>query len=206
VVRDVRYEGLRTEAVPALYFSGLQSSVKRRTIAVRSAGAVAPLLAGIRSELAAMNPSLALTSIQTMDDVLTAAQSRDRFSALLLTLFGVVALLLASVGVYGVLSQAVGQRRTEVGIRMALGAGRGSVRGMVLADGMRLVGVGLAIGTAGALALSGLLSSQLFGVDPRDPFVYLPVVLTLLGVGLLACFLPAWRATRVDPVIAMRTD
>jgi ABC-type antimicrobial peptide transport system permease subunit len=138
--------------------------------------------------------------------VLSAAQSRDRFSALLLTLFGVVALLLAAVGVYGVLSQAVAQRRTEVGIRMALGADRGSVRGMVLADGLKLVGVGLVLGTVAALLFSGALSSQLFGVDPRDPRVYAPVVLTLLGVGALASLLPAWRATRVDPAIAMRAD
>ena len=206
VVHDMKYDGLRADAGPALYFSGLQTSVKRRTIAVKTTGAVAPVLAGIRTELAAMNPSLALTNVQTMDDVVAAAQSRDRFSALLLSLFGLVALALASVGVYGVLSQAVAQRRAEVGIRMALGADGGRVRGMVLGDGLRLVGIGLGIGTVGALALSGLLSSQLFGVDPRDPLVYLPVVLTLLGVGVLASFLPAWRATRVDPVIAMRTN
>jgi putative ABC transport system permease protein len=206
VVRDVKYDGLRSDATPAVYFSGLQSSVKRRTIVVRSTGAVAPLLAAVRNELAEMNPTLALTNVQTMGDVVAAAQSRDRFSALLLSLFGVVALVLASVGVYGVLSQAVAQRRAEVGIRMALGADRGRVRGMVLGDGLRLVGIGLGIGTVGALALSGLLSSQLFGVDPRDPLVYLPVVLTLLGVGALASSVPAWRATRVDPVIAMRAD
>jgi ABC-type antimicrobial peptide transport system permease subunit len=198
VVADIKYDGIRADAVPAIYFSGLQSAVKRRTIAVRSSGAVAPLLDGIRRELAAMNASLALTNVQTMDEVLAAAQSRDRFSALLLTLFGVVALLLAAVGVYGVLSQAVAQRRTEVGIRMALGADRGSVRGMVLADGLKLVGVGLVLGTVAALLF--------FGVDPRDPRVYAPVVLTLLGVGVLASLLPAWRATRVDPAIAMRAD
>jgi predicted permease len=107
VVEDMKYDGLRVGAVPALYFSGLQSSVKRRTITVRSSGAVAPLLAGIRGELAQMNPSLALTNIRTMDDVVAGAQSRERFSALLLSLFGAVALILASVGVYGVLSQAV---------------------------------------------------------------------------------------------------
>jgi putative ABC transport system permease protein len=105
-----------------------------------------------------------------------------------------------------VLSQAVSQRRAEVGIRMALGADGGRVRGMVLGDGLRLVGIGVGIGTVGAIALSGLLSSQLFGVEPRDPLVYVPVILSLFGVGVLASFMPAWRATRVDPVIAMRTD
>ena len=104
VVKNVKYDGLRADAVPALYFSGLQSSIRRRTIAVRSEGGSASLLPAIRRELAAMSPSLALTNIQTMDDVMSNAQSRDRFSALLLTMFGIVALLLASVGVYGVLA------------------------------------------------------------------------------------------------------
>ncbi len=153
-----------------------------------------------------MSPSLALTNIQTMDDIMAGAQSRDRFSALLLTLFGVIALLLASVGVYGVLSYAVAQRREELGIRMALGADRGDVRGMVLADGIKLVLMGLGLGIVGALTLSGLLSSQLFGVDPRDPLVYAPALATLLVVGFLGSFVPAWRATRVDPVIAMRSE
>ena len=134
------------------------------------------------------------------------ARSADRFSALLLTMFAVVALLLASVGVYGVLSYAVAQRKAEVGIRMALGADRGAVRGMVLNDGMKLVLTGLGVGLVGAILLSGLLSSQLFGVDPREPVIYALVTTTLLVVGLLASFVPAWRATRVDPVIAMRAE
>jgi predicted permease len=206
IVRDAQYEGLRATPSPELYFSGLQSSVRRRTIAIRSTSATAPLLAGVRRELAEMNPTVALTKIQTMDDVLAAAQSRDRFSALLLTMFGVVALLLASVGVYGVLSYAVAQRRSEVGIRMALGADGGDVRGMVLGDGLKLVALGLGVGVIGAVALSGLLASQLFGVNPREPAIYAGVTTTLLVVGLVASFIPAWRATRVDPVIAMRAE
>lgn len=153
-----------------------------------------------------MNPSVALTNIQTLDDLMADAQSRDRFSTLLLSMFGIVALLLASVGVYGVLSYAVAQRRGEVGIRMALGADGGDVRGMVLSDGLRLVLVGLALGILGAVSLSGVLSSQLFGVDPRDPIIYAAVTTALLMVGVAACFIPAWRATRVDPVTAMRSE
>ena len=206
VVRDVKYAGLRASSQPALYFSGLQSSVKRRTISIRSTGDAGALLPAVQRELAAMNPSVALTNIQTMDDVLAEAQARDRFSTLLLSMFGIMALLLASVGVYGVLSYAVAQRRAEVGIRMALGADGGAVRGMVLGDGLRLVVAGLGVGVLGALALSGLLSSQLFGVNPREPMIYLGVTATLLAVGLTACFIPAWRATRVNPVTAMRTE
>jgi ABC-type antimicrobial peptide transport system permease subunit len=206
VVRDVKYDGLRADPMPAIYFSGLQSSVKRRTIAIRATGSTATLLSGVRRELQEMNPSVALTNIQTMDTVISAALSRDRFSAILLTTFGLIALLLASVGVYGVLSYTVAQRRSEVGIRMALGADRSDVRGLILHDGARLITIGLGIGLVTAAALSGLLASQLFGVDPREPLVYVVVTSTLLVVGLLACSVPAWRATGVDPVIAMRAD
>lgn len=121
-------------------------------------------------------------------------------------MFGIVALLLASVGVYGVLSYTVAQRRAELGIRMALGADGADVRGMVLGDGLRLVLIGLAVGVVGAISLSGLLSSQLYGVDPREPLIYAAVTSTLLVVGLIACFIPAWRATRVNPVTAMRAE
>jgi putative ABC transport system permease protein len=206
VVRDMRYENLRSGAVPAIYVSGLQSSIRRRTLTIRSASDAGALLPAVRNELSGLNPSVALTNVQTMETVLAGAQSRDRFSTLLLTMFGVVALILASVGVYGVLAYAVEQRRSEVGIRMALGAGRGDVRRMVLRDGARLVVLGLAIGTAGALGLSSVLASQLFEVSPRDPVVFVSVALILLAVGLLASFVPAWRATRVSPVIAMRAD
>jgi predicted permease len=206
VVKDVKYDGLRSDAAPTIYFSGLQSSIRRRTIVVRSAGSTGVLLPAIRQELASMNPSVALTRVRTMDDVLGAAQSRDRFSTLLLSLFGVVALVLAAVGVYGVLAYSVEQRAGEVGIRMALGADRSAVRAMVLRDGLRLVLVGLGVGVIGALALSGILASQLFGVNPKEPAVYGAVAAALLAVGLLASWVPAWRATRVDPVVAMRAE
>ncbi len=206
VVKDVKYDGLKSDAVPALYLSGLQTSIKRRTIAVRSTGSSATLLPAIRRELAAMNPSMALTNVKTMDDVLSNAQSRDRFSALLLTMFGFVALILASVGVYGVLAYAVEQRTNEVGIRMALGADRSDVRSMVLIDGVKLVLIGLGVGVVGAISLSGLLASQLFGVNPREPFTYIAVASALLVVGLVASYVPAWKATRVSPVVAMRCE
>jgi predicted permease len=206
VVSDVKYDGLRADTPPSIYFSGFQSSIRRRTIVIRSTGDPAGLLPAVRRELAAMNPSVALTNIRSLDDVIAAARSRDRFSTLLLSAFALVALLLASVGVYGVLSYAVAQRRGEVGIRMALGADSGSVRTMVLEDGMKLVLAGLGLGLGGAAAISGLLSSQLYGVNPREPWIYVLVTLTLLVVGVTACLLPAWRATRVSPVIAMRGD
>ena len=206
VVKNVKYDGLRSDVVPALHVSGLQSSMRRRTITVRSTGVSGTVLPGIRRELAVMSSGVALTNVQTMDDLMSSAQSRDRFSALLLSMFGVVAMLLASVGVYGVLAFAVEQRRSEVGIRMALGADPGNVRGMVLGDGLRLVLIGLGVGLMGAVALSGLLASQLLGVDPRDPYIYAAVATALLAVGGVASFVPAWRATKVSPVTAMRSE
>ena len=206
VVRDVKYDGLRVDAQPGIYFSGMQSSIKRRTIVVRSTSATSALLPAIRQELASMNPSVALTNVQSLDDVVADAQSRDRFSALLLSMFGIVALLLASVGVYGVLAYTVEQRTSELGIRMALGADRGDVRGMVLSDGLRLVLVGLGVGIVGAIAVSGVISSQLYGVNARDPVIYGGITASLLLVGLTASFVPAWRATRVSPLVAMRSE
>lgn len=206
VVKDVKYDGLRSDATPVLYFSGLQSSIRRRTITIRSSGDPASLLPAVRRELATMNPSVALTNTRTMNDVVADARSRDRFSTLLLSTFGILALILASVGVYGVLSYTVAQRRNEVGIRMALGADGGAVRSMILNDGLRLVIAGLVLGVVGAVALSGLLTTQLFGVNPREPMIYLGVTTTLLVAGLSACLIPAWRATRVNPITAMRAE
>jgi putative ABC transport system permease protein len=206
VVKDLRYAGLREAAQPAAYFSGLQSSLRRRTILLRTTVPPATLLPSVRRELESLSGRVALAQVKTMDDVVAAARSRDRFSTLLFTMFGLVALTLAAVGVYGVLAYAVAQRTNEVGIRMALGADRGAVRGMILKDGARLVAVGLALGLVGAVGLSGLLGTQLYGVDPRDPAVLGAVSAVLLAVGLLASFVPAWRATRVDPVTAMRGE
>ncbi len=206
VVKDLRYAGLRDAAQPAIYFSGLQSSLRRRTLVVRATVPPATLLPAVRRELSALSGRVALTRVQSMDDVVAAARSRDRFSTLLFTLFGLVALTLAAVGVYGVLAYAVAQRSNEVGIRMALGADRADVRAMILKDGARLVAVGLVLGLVGSLALSGLMGTQLYGVDPRDPEVLAVVSAVLLGVGLLASLVPAWRATRVDPVVAMRAQ
>lgn len=206
VVKDIKYQDLRRDAQPAVYFSGYQSSIKRRTLIVRTTTAPASVLPAVQRELSALSGQVALTNVRAMDDVVADARSRDRFSTLLLSLFGLVALTLAAIGVYGVLAYAVAQRTNEVGIRMALGADRGHVRGMILKDGARLVGVGLGFGVVGALALSGALATQLYQVDPRDPTVLASVVLILLVVGLSASLIPAWRATRVDPAVAMKGD
>ncbi len=206
IVKDVRYDGLRVDPVPSIYLSGLQSSLRRRTIVVRTVADPSVLVPAMRRTLAEMNAGVALTRVQTMNDVLADAQSRDRFSTLLLGMFGLVALLLAAVGVYGVLAYTVEQRTGEVGIRIALGADRSAVRGMILKDGLRLVGVGLGAGLIVAFFLSSTLATQLYGVDPREPVVYLGVVIVLVVVGVAASFIPALRATRIDPLTAMRAE
>jgi ABC-type antimicrobial peptide transport system permease subunit len=132
--------------------------------------------------------------------------ARYRFSMLLLTVFGVLALSIAAVGVYGVMAYSVNQRTRELGIRLALGASRTSVRYLVLGRGLGMAALGIGIGLAGSLALTRLLVSQLFGVSPTDPAVLAAAVATLAVVSTAACLIPALRATRVDPVIALRSE
>ena len=141
-----------------------------------------------------------------MTKILANASAERRFSLLLLTLFAGLALLLSAIGIYGVMSYSTTQRRHEIGIRLALGAGSRDVLGLVVGQGMRLVGVGLLLGLTGAWVLSRVLTSQLYGVSARDPFTYLSVALLLGAVALAASYLPARRALRVDPMSSLRSE
>jgi putative ABC transport system permease protein len=141
-----------------------------------------------------------------MEKVLADASAERRFSLLLLTLFAGMALLLSAIGIYGVMAYTTTQRQHEIGIRMALGAAARDVLGLVVVQGMRMVFIGLGIGLVGAWALSRVLTSQLFGVTPRDPLTYLSVALLLGAVALAASWIPALRATRVDPMISLRSE
>jgi len=141
-----------------------------------------------------------------MRELLAASLAERRFSMLLMALFAGVALVLASVGIYGVVSYAVTQRAREFGVRMALGAGRRDILRLVLGQGMVLTLLGLGLGLAGSLAATRFLASLLFGVTPTDPFTFVGVSALLAGVTLAACYLPARRATRVDPMIALRCE
>jgi predicted permease len=206
VVKDIRYDGLREAALPTVYHTYLQAPMRRMTVLVRTQGDPSALVPVVRRALADVDPSMPMGDVRTMQEVVDAATSADRFSTLLLTLFGAVALALAVIGVYGVLAYAVEQRVPEVGIRMALGADAGNVRGLVLRQGALLTGVGLAVGVIVALIGARVMTSQLYGVSPRDPQVFLGVVGVLAASGLLASYLPARRATRVHPVVAMRGE
>jgi putative ABC transport system permease protein len=144
--------------------------------------------------------------VRTFEDVVSTATAQSRFSAVLWTIFAAVALILASVGVYGVISYSVAQRSHEIGVRMALGARRGQVLGMVVKQGMTLVGAGVLLGLLGAWFAAKLLENQVYGVSTSDPLTYAVVPLVLLVVALIANLLPARRATRVDPLESMRYE
>ena len=171
-----------------------------------TSGDPASLAPAARRNVWALDRSLPLSGLQPMTDVIGDAMSRARFLTTLLAVFAGLALLLAAVGTYGVMSYAVTQRGRELGIRMAMGAQAGMVRRLVLAQGLKVAALGLAIGLGGAWALTGILESLLFDVDVRDPVTFLlgPVLLT--AVAFAACWIPARRATRLDPVTVLREE
>ena len=174
------------------------------TFVVKTAVAPLSLTAAIRSELAALDRETPLMRVRTMEEVVYQSRAQERFVMLLLAVFAMTALVLAAVGVYGVTSQAAKSRTREVGIRLALGAPAVSLVRDLAARGALFVGLGITAGVAGAIAGSHLLSSLLFRVDPRDPLTLLAVTVIIGGVGLAAIVWPTWKATRIDPVSALR--
>ena len=160
----------------------------------------------VRTEVRALDPQLPAANMASMNDVLYAAVAGPRFITLLLAVFAGVALALAAIGTYGVMAYSVAQRRQEIGIRMALGAEASSVLGMVLGQGLLVAAAGITIGIAGALALTRLMTSLLFNVSTTDPLAFLSAPLLLALVALTACYIPARRATRVDPAVVLKSD
>jgi putative ABC transport system permease protein len=176
------------------------------TVVVKSTIAQAELVAAAKANVKALDPSLPLAKIQTMEDVLSAATTRPRFSALLLALFAGLALLLALVGISGSVAWAVSQRMQEIGLRMALGAQPIDLIKLVVRQGIKPVLIGLALGLAGAFTLTRLMRGLLFGVSATDPVTFVGVTTSLLAVALVACWIPARRATKVDPLVALRCE
>ena len=214
VVGDVHHDGLSAPAQPELYVPAAQLSADFWTIfvplpisfVVRSSLPTTSLFPAIKAAVHDVDPEQAVSQLRPVSELVSDSVARYRFSMLLLTVFGALALIIAAVGVYGVMAYAVSQRTRELGIRLALGASRSSVQYLVLGRGLGMAAIGIGIGLAGALALTRLLVSQLFGVSPTDPAVLAAAVGTLAAVSGVACFIPAFRATRVDPVITLRSE
>jgi putative ABC transport system permease protein len=208
VVGDVKNEGLSAEDSPAMYCPYVQEpfNIRTMTLVLRAEGDPAPLVAAVRREVNSIDPDLALADIKTMEQLMSESLGRSRYRGVLLGIFAVVALTLATVGIYGVIAYAVSQRTREIGIRIALGARRRDIFRMVVGHGMILSLIGVALGVAASLALTRFLSSLLYGVSNTDPLTFTSVVLLLITVALLACSIPARRATRIDPLIALRHE
>ena len=200
VVNDVQHYALGQASMPQVYVPFSQRPSRYLNFVIKASLPPATLVPGVRAAIGAVRPDQPLVGLRTADALVSDSISMPRFRTLLMTVFGLTALLLAVVGLYGVLSYSVSQRTTEIGVRMALGATRGSVLGLVFREGMPLVGTGLVVGLAGAVALSRVLESLLFGVGARDPLVFAAVPLVLLAAAVPAILVPAYRATRVDPI------
>ncbi|MEP6692766.1 MAG: ABC transporter permease, partial [Gemmatimonadaceae bacterium] len=207
VVAHTKHEGLDADARVQLYFPYAQAGgVGSFDLAVRTSGDPMRYVGAIRNAIHSVDRDLPMSRIGKLDDLVEQSMGQRRLSMVLLGIFAGLALLLASLGIYGVMSYSVAQRSRELGVRMALGAARGSVLGLVMRQGMTLAMMGVGIGLVGAFALTRLIASQLYAVKPTDPVTFGVVALLLSGVALLATFLPALRATRVDPVVALRED
>lgn len=207
VVADVKLYELGEAPLPTVYFPHAQVGVPGMSMIVRAAGAN-PLLPvpGLRDELRALDPNLPLDDVQLVDDILADSVAQPRFYMMLLLLFAGVAVILAAVGIFGVMSFAVAQRRREIGIRMALGAPHASVLRLVLREGMLVTAVGIAIGLTAAVALTRVMESLLYGVAATDAVALVGATLILAATALLASCLPARRAASLDPLLALRAD
>jgi len=206
VVGDTKYSSLGGAFEPARYQSFTQVAWNGLHLVVKTAGDPMQLVPAIRREVAALDKSVPLDGIRTMTDAMQLAVSQPRFRTLLLATFAGLALILAAIGIYGVMSYAVTRRTREIGIRLSLGARRLDVLKLVIVDGLTLGAIGIALGLVGAFAATRLLGTLLFEVTPTDPATFLILSAFLFVVALIACYVPAYRATRVDPLIALKCE
>jgi putative ABC transport system permease protein len=207
VISDMKNSGIQEPVRPEIMVPYTVTGAFERGILVRTAGNAAGLLNPVRREIWAVDKNVALTMTRTLDDFLSDfSYAQPRFLLAVLGVFAGVGLVLVAVGVYSVIAYTVSRQTHEIGIRMALGASRGDVIGMVLRMGLWLVGIGLTVGLAASLAANRVLASELWGVSARDPLTFAAVALVVLTAGIAACWFPARRATRVDPMIALRFE
>jgi predicted permease len=206
VVKDVKHSALDEAAIPEIYFPLTQFPQDFMTLTVRASGDPWQMIAAVRDQVWAVDKDQPVSNIQTMERLMANSAAPRRFNLLLLGAFALLGLTLASVGLYGVLSYTVTQRAHEIGIRLALGARTADVLKLVIGQGMRMALIGLLIGLGGALALTRLMKSLLFEMSATDPLTFVGVALLLMSVALLACYLPARKATKIDPLAALRCN
>ena len=215
VVRHVEHNNLDRQATlrPQFYLSfnqipvdRLPGSTRRINLLTRTVVEPSSLTAAVRGQIAALNKDQAVFNVRTMEEIVGQSVAPRRFSMLLLSVFAVVALVLASIGIYGMMSYSVAQRTREIGLRMTLGAQSGNVLRLVIGQGMKLALAGVALGLVASVALTRTMTNLLFGVSATDPLTFAAIALLLALVALLACWVPARRATKVDPMIALRSE
>jgi predicted permease len=206
VIRDTRYSSLREPAPPTLYQAMWQQPARAVTVMLRTATDPSSLVETVRAAVRKVDTNLPITNVATQMEQLDRRVAQDRLYANAFSLFGALALVLASIGLFGVMSYMVARRTNEIGVRMALGANRLDVARMVLRETLVLVGAGVAVGLGAALLAGRYVAEKLYAVPPRDVATMSTAVAVIVGVGLLAGFLPARRASRVDPMVALRTE
>ena len=208
VVADSQQKSVDSKVVPEMYmpYAGHPFASFLVTFVIRTSESPLNVAAAVRRAVAEIDPDQPVIQIRTLENVVAETLWRPHLSAILMGVFAALALVLSAVGIYGVFSYSVGQRTHEIGIRSALGATRGDILRLVLEEGMILALLGVGIGTLAALGLTRLLAGLLYGIRPRDPLTFVSSSLLLAGVALFACFVPARRATKVDPMVALRYE
>ena len=207
VVADVHYRSLEAAPEPLVYASIQQHDYSLSpSFVVRATGDPDALVTSVRNVLAQTDKSLPMANIAGMGEIIADSVAAPRLQAVLLGFFGGLALLLSAIGIYGVMSYSVSQRTSEIGVRMALGARRADILAMVGRQGLRLTAIGLAAGLVLAFTVTRLMAKVLFGVSPTDPVTFIAIIVLLAAVALVACYVPARRATQVDPMIALRYE
>jgi putative ABC transport system permease protein len=206
VVGGVRHDELQTAPRPEVYVPNVQEPGLFMNVVVRTAGDPAHVASALRTAVAVADADIPISAVRTMDDLISNSLAQPRFSMLLLALFALIALALAAVGLYGVISYTVSQRTREIGIRMALGAEPRDILRLVIARGLRMTALGVIIGLATAFAVTRLLASILFEVGPFDPGSFAGLPLLLAAIALVASWIPARRAAHVDPLVSLRNE
>jgi ABC-type antimicrobial peptide transport system permease subunit len=205
IVGDTHEYGLDAPTRPTVYVNLFQRPRSAVTVAMLSEADTQAVTSAARAILRDLNPEMP-AKFQTLSQIYSASLGSRRFNVVLIGFFGITALLLATAGVFGVMAYSVSRRTREIGVRVALGAGAGDALRLILGQGLRTILIGVVIGIAGSLALTRTVKSLLFGVTATDPLTFASVTLLLVGAALLACYIPAHRATKVDPMVALRSE